>query len=385
MRTPQACPPLPENVKNAKLYVKTPTNKILNFKSLQSSNHEVVDGRDFHIGFPILYGHNMMCEAGTSICYVNPNESDPLKKYLNMGSMTSDLKYTKERGAYLQLTSNEICENDKKYKSEIIFECDPLISGDGVPSFKGTSNCTHRFVWQTSHACIENEKPCQLTTSDGQFYDFSSLRAIQYKANHPNNTFKAIHFSICSPADSPCEGDVGSCIVLWKDANSRQITNAGYFNSTLQIDSSKNIYLLYENGAKCNADGRKFSTKIEFVVADNEDDEVSVLVEDDCEIVVQVKTLLANANVKNCIAKTLDDEEIDLSALIDYEGNYIASVNEKTLPNEAKENIQYLMNVCRPLNSKYSLNCVGNTAACRTVIKDDKHEEELSLGEKIVQ
>jgi Cation-independent mannose-6-phosphate receptor repeat len=381
MRTPVACLPLPEHVKNAKMIVTTSTNKILNFKSLQTSNHEVENGTQFYIGFPILYGHNMMCEAGTSVCFVNTSATDLARKYINMGSMTSNLKFEKSN-VVLKMTSNEICENDKKFSSEIVFECDQLITGDGFPSFKGTTSCVHRFVWPTSLACVD-EKPCQLSTADGQLYDFSSLHGVEYSVVNSKMPNKTVYFSICSPAKM-CEGNVGSCLVQKISEYERRITFAGNFNSTLQVDESKNLFLLYENGARCNAASKKFTTKIEFIVADDENDEGSILVEDDCEIVIQFKTLLANANVKNCIAKTPEDEEIDLRALINYEGNYVAKINEKALPNEtSSHNVQYLLNVCRPLNSKYSLNCHGNTAACRTVIIDEKHEEELSLGEKI--
>ncbi len=380
LRTPLACLPLPEHVKNAAMTVKTPNNKILNFKSLQSSNHEVYNATNFHIGFPILYGHNLMCEAGTSVCYVNTSSTDSSRKYVNMGAMTSDFKYEKGR-VVLRLTSTEICTKDRKFSSEIIFECDNLINGDGSPEFSGTSDCIHKFSWKTNLAC-EHERPCQLTTSDGQFYDFSALRGIQFKTFYPNKTDKAIYFSICGPAQYPCEGDVGSCIVTEVNPLSRKIQSAGNFNSSLQLENSKNVFLKYENGAQCNADGRKLSTKIEFVVADDQQDEATLLIEDECDIVIHFKTLLANANVKNCVAKTADDEEIDLSALINYKENYVAKVNEKTLLNETSEHkVQYLLNVCRPLNSKYSLNCGGNSAACRSVIVDEKHEEELSLGE----
>lgn len=381
LRTPFACLPKPDHVKNAVMTLKTPNNKILNFKSLQSSNHEVVNASNFHIGFPILYGHNLMCDAGTTVCYVNTSATDEARKYINMGSMTSNFKYEKDGRVTLKLTSNEVCEKDKNFLSEIIFECDNLIDGDGYPEFMGTSNCIHKFNWQTSLACA-NEKPCQLSTPDGEFYDFSALSGIQYRAIHPNKTERSIYFSICGAAKYPCEGSVGSCIVTDVNANQRQIQNAGNFNSSLQIDDSKNVFLKYENGAQCNAEGRKISTKIEFIIADDKQDEVSLIVEDDCDIVIHFKSLLANANVKNCIAKTANDEEINLSALIDYQGNYVAKVNEKALPNETSEHkVQYLLNVCRPLNSKYSLNCHGNTAVCRTLIKGEKHEEELSLGE----
>lgn len=381
MHTPFACLPLPEHVKNSLMTVVTPNNKILNFKSLQSSNHEVHNGDNFHIGFPVFYGHNLRCEAGTSICYVNSTAEDPAKMYVNMGAMTSNFKYDKGR-VVLKLTSNEICSGSKKFSSEIVFECDDLIEGDGYPELMGIEDCVNKFRWQTSLACA-NDKPCQLSTVDGQFYDFSSLSGTEYRAVHPNKTESSFYFSICKTAKyGTCGGNVGSCIVTERSSGgnfTRQIQFAGNVNSTLQIDDSKNIFLKYENGAKCADGKRRSSTKIEFIIADDREDEEPVLVEEGCDIVIHFKTLLANSNVKNCIVKTPNDEEISLSALIDFRGNYVAKVNEKSLPNET--NVHYLLNVCRPLNSNYSLNCHGNTAACRTKLVGDKYEEELSLGE----
>ncbi|KAG5670292.1 hypothetical protein PVAND_000568 [Polypedilum vanderplanki] len=380
MRTPKACLEIPENVKNAKMYVTSPNGKILNFNALKSSNHIINGPNDgtFIIGFPITYEHGILCEAGSSICYVDKNETDLSKKYTNMGTMTSNIEFENDRPV-IKFTSKEKCNNNTLGSSKIVFECDRF-KKEGTPKFKGVKDCVSNFVWETSLACYD-EKPCVVSGENGDQYDFSSLANVQYEVKIPNKTDETIYFSICSNSKECGEGNWGSCIVKNTGGN-KQTTKVGIFNAKLQVEK-KNVFLKYDEGSQCGdpKDKKKYSTRIEFNVADSPNDEEIVLIEDKCEIVIHFKTLLANQHVKNCVVKNLDDEEIDLRPLIDYNGNYLARVNETTLPNEtSKNNVSYLLNVCRPINSFYSLNCHGNTGACRTIMKDEKHEEEISLG-----
>lgn len=293
-----------------------------------------------------------------------------------MGVMTKAFKYEKEFIS-LTLTSNESCNGERKYRSKIIFECDSL-ADVSYPSYHSTFECTHLFSWPTTLACAE-KKPCQVVNPDtGVSFDFRPLANTQFEAINKNNSEEKIVFSVCSEANFPCMKKTGSCVVKNKN---KQSTQAGVANDDLMLEKDgKNPYLLYEHGAICNKPGTQFSTRINFVCADSVKDEGAIAVEDGCEIVIELKTLLACTYIKNCVTKSLDDHEIDLRPLIDYDGNYIATVNETSLPDELAP-IQYLLNVCRPLNSIYSLNCRGSAGACRTIInKDGKHENEISLG-----
>lgn len=376
MRTPKACMPIPDNVKNAKLYVKTSPNQMLNFSPLASSNF-VVEGKDgknektFIIGFPVLYGHNAACEAGSAVCEVVTDQTNLTERYVNVGMMTSDIKYVKNL-AVLELTSDTKCDSQTKRSSKITFICDKLVN-EGEPKFVGTEGCSYHFEWATKYACVE-EKPCKLTGPNGEIFDFSSIAGIQYKVQRLNKTNEFIHFSLCSPAKECGDMTWGSCLVKTGDNGNRQTTSIGGFTEKLQLDK-KDVFLLYENGANCIEHGNKYSTKIEFISADNPQDEEIVLIEDKCQIVLHFKTMLVNQNGKNCIVKASDDSEVSLRPLIDFNGNYEVNGTE----NESAD-VRYHLNICRPLNSQYSLDCHGNTAACRTVIKNDKHEEELSLG-----
>lgn len=379
-RTPSACLPIPENVKNVNYFVKSPTGEILDFSSLKNSNHRAAgpNGTEFKIGFPILYGHEVACEAGSSICLFNESTKDSSNRYINYGMMTSDFKYELNHIS-LAMTSKVPCDGDRKYSSRIVFACDNVV-GEGQPTFVGTNDCENIFTWPTTLACVE-EKPCQVSNVEyGLSFDFRTLAGTQFNGTRPNSTEEVFYFSICSNANDQCIGNAGSCIVKM---NNKQIqsTPAGVANNKLLLNG-KSPYLLYENGSVCKRAGSKFSTRIDFICADNVNDEGPVLIEDDgCAIVIHFKTLLACINVRNCQAKINDDEIIDLSPLIDYQGNYVATIdtNEKSLQNE-RSPVQYLLNVCRPLNSFYSLNCHGSAAACRSVDVNGKHENELSLG-----
>lgn len=377
LRTPAACLPVADNFKNINCVVKG-SDGVYDFSSLRNSNHKAAGPNEttFIIGIcnPTLYSHEAACEAGTSVCLYNSKAASGESQYKNMGMMTQAFK--QENGYIgLTMTTKEPCEGNKTYSSKFMFECDPLAEVS-YPTFHSTVNCVNIFSWPTALACAD-KKPCQVADADtGVSYDFSSLSGTQFVAINKNNTEETIHFSVCSQVNEPCMKSSGSCVV--KNSN-KQSTQAGVVNDVLKLNG-KNAYLLYENGASCKQLGNKFTTRIDFVCADNKTDEVPVAVEDGCSITIYFKTLLACKYIKNCVAKTLDDEEIDLRPLIDFDGNYEATVNVKNLPKETGS-VMYLLNVCRPLNAKYSLNCHGTSGACRTEIeKDGKHENEMSLG-----
>jgi Cation-independent mannose-6-phosphate receptor repeat len=337
MRTPAACLSVPDNLSAVKMTVKSLSNETLDFSPLKTSNHQATGtSRDisFYISFPVMYSHDILCGGGTSVCLIDNNEKDPKKKYKNVGMMTSDIHMIDDEPV-LKLSSSEKCESNNTWSSEITFKCDDF-SGEGSPKYKGSADCVHKFEWETNLACAK-KRPCQIITDDGRSYDFSSLSGITYKAAIPNKTNEAIFFSVCGPAKDPCDSQWGSCIVKTKENGTPQQTSTGIFSTRLEVEK-KSVFLKYSNGAICNKFGRKFSTKIEFVLADDKSDEAVVLVEDECDIVIQFKTLLAANYVKNCVTKNQDtDEEVDLRRLINFDGNYIADVNELILPNETGE------------------------------------------------
>ncbi|CRL07115.1 CLUMA_CG020112, isoform A [Clunio marinus] len=382
MRTPYACLPIPNEMKDVKCSVESPSGDVFNFNLLRNSNHiaKGPNGTRFVIGIcnPILYGHEAGCEEGTSVCQHKQNEIELNKRYQNMGVMSEGFKYD-NNVISLTMSSKEVCANatGQTFSSKFIFECDNLATSS-YPTYLATIDCIHMFTWPTNIAC-KTKKSCQVAdVTSGVSFDFTSLAGIQYKATAENNTEDVIYFSICTPSKEPCLKESGSCVVT----NKNQLrTLAGHFNDHLMLDG-KNPYLLYEGGEICQRQGQTFTTRIDFICSNDgmlTAENTAIVIEDGCSIVIHFKTVLACGFIKNCIVKSNDDQEIDLSPLINYEGNYEATVDEKKFPNEIAP-VHYLLNVCRPLNSKYTLNCHGSAGACRTVEKEGRHEEELNLG-----
>lgn len=382
MHVKEACLPKPENFVNTKCFLKTKAGRTINFHKLRNENHETAmthDGKKFIVAVcdPVLYSHESACEAGTSVCQFD-SKATGVDRYKSIGSMTRDF-YEEKEDVVLELSSQEICPTNasRKIETHIIFTCDKLAK-NSQPEYAGFADCMHLFIWGTPEACtLEEKTSCKtMDPETGETYDFTTLSGAQFEAVNKNNSEEKILFSICSEAKEPCIKGSGSCIL--KNRNN-QTTQTGVVNADLKMEG-KEVYLKYETGSICKKQGQFYSTKIYFICADDAHDEGAVAIEDGCDIVIHYKTLLA-CKQKFCTVEKTNGQQIDLSALIDYEGNYVAKVNKENLPKEASEQIQYVLNVCRPLNSIYSLNCRGSSGACRTILdKSGKHENEMSLG-----
>lgn len=376
-KSPSSCVDVPDNVKNAKCIAKDKNGHSFNLNPLGNTNNEVEktgshDMFIINICKPVLYGHESMCPAGSSICFKNSTETDITKMYKNYGSMTTDPIF-EDNKIVITFTSNEPCTSTEKYSSMIEFMCKKDAEST-VPKFERQMGCINLFIWETAHACVD-----VISCVAGE-YDFRSLAGISYNASNPNNTEEYINFGICSSPGDPCMENSGSCLV--KKSNG-QSTQAGGMNKKLQLNAAGLPFILYENGAVCKDINTKQSTLIDFICADDVMDEGAVLIEDkkdSCQYVIHFKTLLACPGTSVCKGNTFDGNgEVDLTRLIDFDSNYIARINETTLPKETTP-VEYHLNICRPLNSKYSLNCHGGSGACRTVKENGKFEKELSMG-----
>lgn len=376
-RTSASCMGIPENVKNAKCIVSDKNGHSFNLNPLGNSNNEVDKyGTDesfiINICKPVLYGHDSMCPAGSSICFKNCSETDITKMYKNYGSMTSDPVF-EDNKIVVTMTSNEICNKTSTFSSIIEFMC-KKDAENSAPKFERTMGCINFFIWETVHACVD------VTACVAGEFDFRSLAGISYNASNPNNTDEFITFGVCSSPGDPCMENSGSCLVKKSNGQSTQI---GGLSKKIELNQAGRPFIHYINGAVCKDINTKQSTLIDFICADDVLDEGAVLIEDKkdtCQYVIHFKTLLACQGTSVCKGNTLDgNDEVDLTRLIDFDSNYIARINETTLPKETTP-VEYHLNVCRPLNSKYSLNCHGGSGACRTIKEDGKFEEELSLG-----
>jgi len=152
----------------------------------------------------------------------------------------------------------------------------------------------------------------------------------------------------------------------------------GHFNSHLRFNQSDSPYLLYEEGAVCDDKGRRWSTKIEFVCANNvtkdngqgggevgantssttATDAVQIIEDANCQLLIQYQTPHACLKQINCKAKvdvqdssynydSVSEEYIDLTPLINANENYEARVAltsksaQQELPKNTKVSSQF--------------------------------------------
>lgn len=157
-KTELACLPVPKEL--AKCY-----GKKINLGPLVNDNHQVrIPGQNafFYIGLchPTLYGHNILCPPGSSVCLVKDDTSLTAKeRFLNVGTMTSEPHFISSNRTVLKLKSDIICKGDSTYGSFINFHCDRTVSV-GEPVFMTEENCVYYFNWRTKYACGDTT-PCQ--------------------------------------------------------------------------------------------------------------------------------------------------------------------------------------------------------------------------------
>lgn len=378
LQTKLACFPETDHFPGKKCLVRdNETNHTYNLNLLSNFNYKVREGDlDFLISIcrPVLYGHEAMCPPGSNICLIkNHTESNSKDKFVNYGSMTADPTIV-DRNIVIKMTSNEECTKTDKINSIITFECDYSVVSE-QPEFIRKTGCNYYFRWRTQHAC-PFKSPCSgFNNVTGETYDFSSLMSHKYNVTKENDKTQVFLFGVCEAAGEPCVGKSGSCQLL---ADKHQTNGMGLSNDKIINNVIGAPFLLYDSGPICSGT-TKYTTKIEFICPTKDHREGPILIEDtQCQLTIHFLTKLACKATNYCkINRKDNDGVIDLSGLIltGIGENYVTKVNKEL--SEDQDPVQYLLNICRPLNSIYSLNCNGGSAACRTVNQNGKHEEEL--------
>lgn len=148
-----------------------------------------------------------------------------------------------------------------------------------------------------------------------------------------------------------------------------QTYSLGNLNSHLRFNQSGSPYLLYEDGGYCGSDGRRWSTKIEFVCANNATkdngsrstgiggtatDAVKIIEDSNCQLLIQYQTPYACQEQIKCKETVYTDSTsggsstvtLDLTPLINANENYEARID---LPAQQAKNL--------PKNTKVSVQC----------------------------
>lgn len=164
-----------------------------------------------------------------------------------------------------------------------------------------------------------------------------------------------------------------------------QTNSLGKLNSHLRFNQSGSPYLLYEDGGHCGTGERRWSTKIEFVCANNATKDngntsgssgsttatnaVKIIEDSNCQLLIQYQTPYACQEQIKCTdkgyAELSGDFTIDLTPLINANENYEASIDlpakqAEKLPKNTKVSDKY--RVHSPLSLSPSLCCLNLTA-----------------------
>ncbi|KAH8310714.1 hypothetical protein KR044_002717, partial [Drosophila immigrans] len=401
--TPLACLPVPDALQSNSCSVRyNDVGDTFDLMSLSDVNYRTTDRKGglfiINVCKPVLYGENAMCPSGSSICLYEPKATDLKKRFINFGNVQSQPEF-KDNRLLLRHESMTPCAGNSSanYTSIVNFYCDHLIKNEH-PEFMGTDHdgCTYQFSIFTPLAC-KQQKPCAVIGSDNELLDLSPLSGRPaHKLRKGDKTYTV---AVCGSAGSPCLQNGGACY----DQNG-QTYNLGNFNSHLRFNQSGSPYLLYEEGAECETSKRRWTTKIEFVCANNatkdngtNDDAVQIIEDSNCQLLIQYQTPFACRQQIRCKAKFYEDASdgsdamseqlVDLTPLINANENYEARIDLP--PKDAQrlaKNTKFFLNVCRPLVPTYQLGCAGGSGACMAKMSAaNAPEEEHSLGFPLVK
>ncbi|KAM8706232.1 hypothetical protein ACLKA7_010498 [Drosophila subpalustris] len=400
--TPLACLPIPDALQSNSCSVSSSNNgDSFDLMPLSETNYRTTNrqGSFFIINLckPVLYGESAMCPVGSSICLYDPKETDLKKRFINFGNVQSQ-PIIKDDQLLLRHESSTPCAGNSSanYTSIVYFYCDKDVRNPH-PEFIGPDEdgCTYRFSFVTPLAC-KTDKPCSAITSDNELLDLSPLSG--HGPHKLTKDGKNYTVAVCASAGDPCLPKGGAC--YFQNGQSYELGN---FNSHLRFNQSDSPYLLYEEGANCGSTGRRWSTKIEFVCANNATkdnggvktttDVVQIIEDSNCQLLIQYQTPHACRQQIRCKAKVYVDspgasgsnseELVDLTPLINPNENYEARVELKSKAAQElmPKNTKFFLNVCRPLVPKYQLGCAGGSGACMANMSSaGAPEEEHSLG-----
>ncbi|KAH8381501.1 hypothetical protein KR093_006865, partial [Drosophila rubida] len=400
--TPLACLPIPDALQSNSCSVRyNDVGDTFDLMSLSDVNYRTTDRQGglfiINVCKPVLYGENSMCPSGSSICLYQPKATDLKKRFINFGNVQSQPEF-KDNRLLLRHESSTPCAGNSSanYTSIVNFYCDKLVKNEH-PEFMGTDHdgCTYQFSLFTPLAC-KQQKACAVIASDNELLDLSPLSARgPHTLTKDGRTYTV---AVCGSAGLPCLPNGGACY-----DQKGQTYNLGNFNSHLRFNQSGSPYLLYEEGAKCDSSARRWTTKIEFVCAnnatkDNRTNDIVKIIEDaNCQLLIQYQTPLACRQQIRCKARFYEDASdgsdamseqlVDLTPLINADENYEARI--ELPPKDAQrlaKNTKFFLNVCRPLVPKYQLGCAGGSGACMAKMSAaNAPEDEHSLGFPLVK
>ncbi|KAL6258138.1 hypothetical protein P5V15_010058 [Pogonomyrmex californicus] len=317
-----------------------------------------------------IHQYSAICPIKSGACLDDPKNPN---RYSSLGEVQKPPFFA---NGHLQIEYQDgaVCkmENIKTphIKTTITFICN-LKSMESIPEYiGGTRNCHYQLIWYTAAACdIETLRNYSITTADKCIvtnpvtnftYNLQTLMNRDFTVTSASNV--KYKFSVCSIlVNSTCGTGTGVC-------NSEHGISLGQANTNL-IWKQGGPYLNYTNGDLCKNEMRRH-TLIEFLCGPEGSPDLPLLMEEyPCQTIIHWNTNLVCEKRIKCA--TDNDDEINLTPLIQSRKNYIIKVNST----------EFHINVCRPLVPTQGLTCEHGSAACKVLVTSkNEYVNEISLG-----
>ncbi|XP_029676718.1 cation-independent mannose-6-phosphate receptor isoform X1 [Formica exsecta] len=319
----------------------------------------------------IIRQYRATCPIKTGACLEDREKSNSFR-YSSLGEVQKPLFF---KDGYLQIEYQDgaMCTENIRtphVKTTIKFVCH-LEAKETIPEYiGGRDNCHYQLIWYTAAACsieslhnysVKTAGNCSVTNPLTNFtYNLQSLMNRDYTV--VNTSGIKYKFGVCKAlTDNACGTETGIC-------NSKYNTSLGQVNTNL-IWQQGGPYLNYTNGKLCD-NGLRHYTVIGFFCGPEGSSNQPLLMEEyPCQTVIHWNIDLACEKRIKCV--TNNDDEINLTPLIQSTNNYIVKAN----------GTEFHINICRPLVPTRGLTCAHGSAACKVSVNSkNEYTNETSLG-----
>ncbi|XP_011342492.1 cation-independent mannose-6-phosphate receptor isoform X2 [Ooceraea biroi] len=313
--------------------------------------------------------HGAVCPIKSGACLDDPQRSN---RYSSLGEVRKP-PFFRNGSLQIEYQDGALCTENittPHVKTTIMFICD-VEATESIPEYiGGREDCHYYLVWYTAAACsIESLRSyssktagrCTVTNPVTNFtYNLQSLMNETSAVTNKNGM--QYKLKVCGAlTDNACKTNAGVC-------NPRNGTSLGQANTNLKWQQG-GPYLNYTNGDLCGNGMRRY-TIIAFFCGPEGSASFPVLMEErPCQTVIHWNTDLVCEKRIKCA--TDNDDEINLTPLIKSTNNYVVRAND----------VEFHINVCRPLVLTQGLTCAHGSAACKvSVTSQNEYINEVSLG-----
>ncbi|XP_011135989.1 cation-independent mannose-6-phosphate receptor isoform X2 [Harpegnathos saltator] len=324
----------------------------------------------------VIRQRGSICPVKTGICLDDPKRSN---RYSSLGEVQESPFFTNGR-LQIEYKNGGICSVlsivTPHIKTTIIFICDLEAKTETTPEYlRGQEECHYRLIWRTAAACsvealrdysAKTAGKCTVTNPLTNFtYNLQPLMNKDFIVTSSSDI--EYKFRICgSLTDNTCGAKTGVC-------DSKHNASLGQANANL-IWQQGGPYLNYTNGKICSQTGMRHYTIIGFFCGPEGSTNAPFLMEDNpCQTVIHWNRDLVCEKRLKCA--TDNDDEINLTPLIQSTNNYVVKINDT----------EFHINICRPLVPTRGLTCTHGSAACKiSVTAQGEYTNEISLGFPVV-